>query len=136
MNSAGSKGGCLCGDIRLVSTGEPESVVYCHCGDCRRWSGAPVTVLVGYGRDQVEITGSKPLTYNSSPGIERSFYGSCGTCFSYEDELLPGEIYLLVGVLDEPEAFEPRAHSWYSRKLNWLDLQDNLMRHHESSRTR
>lgn len=129
-------GGCLCGEIRTRVTGSPDVVVYCHCDDCRRWSGAPVSALVGCSMDQVQMLGEPPEVYVSSPGVSRSFCGNCGASLAYEDEKLPGEIYLLLGILDEPEKFEPQRHSWFSRKLNWLHLEDDAPRHQESSRPR
>jgi hypothetical protein len=33
-------GGCLCGDVRLVATGQPYQVGICHCLDCRKHHGA------------------------------------------------------------------------------------------------
>ena len=111
-------------------------MVYCHCGDCRKWSGAPVTVFAGCSTEQVRMCGVEPEVYASSSGVKRSFCGKCGTSFSYEDEKLPGEIYLSVGVLDEPERFEPQGHSWHSRKIGWLHLDDDLPQHQESSRPR
>ncbi len=130
------EGRCSCESILLRLAGEPETVVYCHCKDCRRWSGAPVTVFVGYKQDRVEITGDEPKIYGSSPGVRRAFCENCGTSLSYEDESLPDEIYFFGGILDEPEAFGPRAHSGHSRKLTWLNLRDDLPRHGESSRPR
>ncbi len=82
------------------------------------------------------MLGKEPEVYASSLGIRRSFCGNCGTSLAYEDDKLPGEIYLTVGAFDEPEKFEPQRHSWFSRKLSWLHLEDDAPRHQESSRPR
>lgn len=95
-----------------------------------------MTTFVGCSSDEVRMLGESPEVYFSSPGIRRSFCGSCGTSLAYEDERLPGEIYFLVGVFDEPDKFEPERHSWFSQKLNWLHLGDDAPRHQESSRPR
>lgn len=126
-------GGCRCGAIRLRASGQPISVIYCHCRDCRRSSGAPVSLFAGYRTGQVETERGTPKGYASSPGINRSFCAGCGTPLSYEDERLEGEVYLHVGIFDDPEPFEPEAHGWISRKLPWFDLRDDLPGYEESS---
>ncbi|MBL6951596.1 MAG: hypothetical protein ISR50_03125 [Alphaproteobacteria bacterium] len=37
-------GGCLCGTIRYAMNASPILVIsHCHCSDCRRTAGAPVS---------------------------------------------------------------------------------------------
>jgi hypothetical protein len=38
-----------------------------------------------------------------------------------------------VGIFDDPGAFEPEEHEWWSRRLRWFDVRDGLPRHEESS---
>lgn len=129
-------GSCLCGEFGFMARGEPLCSVYCHCVDCRRSSGAPVSMLVGYGAQEVEFTGSEPRKYRSSKFVTRAFCGTCGGTVSYEDERLPGEIYLYVGLFDAPETFIPLAHSWHSQAVGWLRIDDELPRHEKGSRPR
>jgi len=42
------EGGCRCGAVAFRARAEPTVVVYCHCRDCRRSSGAPISLWVGY----------------------------------------------------------------------------------------
>lgn len=130
------EGGCFCGAVRIRAEGEPLCVPCCHCNDCRRWSGAPLSIFAGYRVEQVEMMRGMSRTYESSPGVRRSFCGECGTALFYEDERLPGEIYIAIGVFDDPEQFEPESHSWSSQSLRWLRLRDDLPRHEKSSRPR
>jgi len=129
-------GGCRCGAVRLTARGEPDAVVYCHCGDCRRSNGAPLSLFVGYEVGRIEMSRGTPKVYESAPGVRRSFCGDCGTSMFYEDERLPGKVYISIGVFDAPESFEPEAHSWFSQKLSWLDIRDDLPRHEASSHPR
>ena len=128
-----ASGGCRCEAIRLRASGKPLSVIYCHCKDCRRSSGAPVSLFAGYRTARVETERGTLKGHASSPGINRSFCAECGTPLSYEDERLEGEVYLHVGIFDDPEPFEPEVHDWVSQKLAWLDLRDDLPRYEESS---
>ena len=42
------EGGCLCGAVRFIATGEQKGMYWCHCQSYRKHIGAPVAVLVGY----------------------------------------------------------------------------------------
>lgn len=128
-----AEGGCFCGAVRLRADGRPSTVVYCYCVDCRRSSGSPVSLFAGYRTGQVEMHQGAPKAYASSPDVVRSFCAECGTPISYEDGRLEGEIYIHVGIFDDPESFEPEAHNWVSQKPGWLAVSDDLPRFEESS---
>ncbi len=36
---------CYCGGTRLLFRAPPTTSSYCHCVDCRRWSGAPLAAF-------------------------------------------------------------------------------------------
>lgn len=105
-------GGCLCGAVRYRMTGQPLSVIYCHCQSCRKHAGAPVVALAGYRRDQMSYTRGAPKVFASSPGVGRAFCGACGTPLTWEGD--GGDIgpmvEILVGTLDTPENFAPECH--------------------------
>lgn len=128
-----AEGGCRCGAVAFRARAEPEVVVYCHCRDCRRSSGAPISLWAGYRSERVELTRGEPTVYESSPGVRRSFCGTCGSPISFEDEQLPGETYLPGGVFDAPEALVPGSHDWVSLRLPGFDVADGLPRHERSS---
>lgn len=130
------EGGCLCRAVRIRARAEPFGAPYCHCRDCRRSTGAPVSLLVGYVDEQVEVESGVPKVYESSPGVRRAFCGDCGTSISYKDDRLPGEVYIHVGVFDNPASFEPTVHSWHSQRLEYVNILDDLPRHRESSHPR
>ena len=50
------EGGCLCGAIRFIATGQPKGVYWCHCQSCRRHSGAPVSVFVAFEHAAYTVT--------------------------------------------------------------------------------
>ena len=41
-------GGCRCGAIRYEELSVPIGVIYCHCSDCRGYTGAPVVTWVAF----------------------------------------------------------------------------------------
>lgn len=128
MSKLEHKGGCLCGTIRYVVAGEPKAVAYCHCPSCRRSSGAPVTAWVMFEIGEFRIEKGKPTAFASSPGVERSFCGRCGTPLTYTADVIPGLIDVTISSFDEPDRLPPQIHLWDSKKLAWIDDAHGLPR--------
>ena len=101
-------GGCLCGAVRFVANGKPLWSAHCYCESCRRATSAALATYAGYPRDQVVFTKQQPATYQSSPGVTRSFCATCGTPMSYESKRWPGEIHLFLCSFDDPVSITPR----------------------------
>src|SRR5207245_413069 len=72
-------GRCLCGAVRFEARGRPKGVFWCHCNSCRRHSGAPVNVFVGFENDAVTMTEGAITMFKSSPGTTRGFCSRCGS---------------------------------------------------------
>ena len=50
-------GGCLCGAVRIVATGQPLRVGICHCLDCRKHHGALFYAAAIFPAAAVSVTG-------------------------------------------------------------------------------
>ena len=100
-------GGCLCGDVRFVATGEPYRVGICHCLDCRKHHGAAFFAAAMYPQDAVTVQGE------TREFKRRHFCPRCGSSvFSrWEDEV---ELHL--GALDEPGQLTPTYECWTVRR--------------------
>ena len=120
-------GSCRCGLIGAETAIEPFWVSYCHCRDCRKQTGAPVMAFVGFKEGDLAWHGT-PQTWHSS-GVTRSFCGHCGSQIGYRDDKLPGEVYLSLGFMDEPENYPPRLHAFERRRLPFLHIADDLPRY-------
>ena len=133
-NIESKAGGCMCGAIRYEVCGEPFWVGHCHCGSCRRHTGAPVVTFVGMKKDQVVFTKGERKIFESSPGVERAFCGDCGTPLTWEgNSNLPGRgeiIEIYISTLDDPNSFKPTNHLWYKDRIAWFDVADDLPRYH------
>jgi len=128
-------GRCFCGAVRLTAVGQPFQVSWCHCRDCRRQTGAPAVVWAGFRSDQVSVDGA-PRRRQSSPHITRSFCAECGTPMTYEDDRLPGELYIHAGLFDEADRLVPDRHAYVTSKLFWIHLEDGLTVYGETTRRR
>jgi hypothetical protein len=117
-----STGGCLCGEVRFSAHGPPKWTSYCHCGSCRRHTGAPVAAYAGFEASKVKFTAQAPTYFASSLGVRRGFCGRCGSTLTYEGDRWPGEIHLHVGAFDDPEALAPAGHGFADERLSRLRL--------------
>ena len=123
------EGGCRCGAVRYRAGGGPLWVTHCHCEECRRSSGAPVSTFVGVGTDGFEFVGGTPRSYESSPQVVRKFCGVCGTPLTYEAAVYHGEVHIMAGTLDNPESLAPGGHVYVRERMPWLAIGDDLPRH-------
>lgn len=48
---------------------------------------------------------------------------------AYTHEKFPLETHFYAASLEDPSDFEPTAHFFYSEKLPWLHVEDNLKKH-------
>ena len=115
-------GRCLCGRIRYRAEGAPLWVAHCHCASCRRATGAPVTTYAGFKAENFAYTAGEPARFASSEGVSRSFCRTCGTPLTYEGARWPGEVHVLVGKMDRPEAVTPTGEAFVEERLPWLHL--------------
>lgn len=128
-----SEGRCLCGAIRFHVIGDPIWVGHCHCDSCRRNTGSAVATFIGVQAGQVSYTQGERQFYESSVGVRRGFCGKCGTPLTYEAERFPGEVHLYLCTLNEPEKFLPEFHVFYSERVPWFEVVDDLPRYARTS---
>lgn len=121
-------GRCLCGDVRYAADGPLIWQRHCHCESCRRATSAPMVTFFAVPDGGWRWTGAAPARYNSSPGVERSFCGRCGSPISYRSEETPGEMHFLSCTQDDPTDVTPEGHDFWAEHLPWLDLADRLPR--------
>ena len=123
-------GGCLCGQVRYETIGEPFAINYCHCRSCRKHNGGPVVVLAGFREDQVRFLGSDRKRYESSAGAYRGFCEHCGTPLTWEGDGgdLGQIIELHISTFDHPEVMVPTSHAFVPERISWFDVADQLPR--------
>ena len=104
-------GGCLCGAVRIIATGQPYRVGMCHCLDCRKHHGALFFAAAMFPAEAVTIEGE------TSAYRGRNFCPRCGSSVfnRFGDEV---EVHL--GALDAPDQFAPTYECWTIRRESWL----------------
>jgi hypothetical protein len=68
----------------------------------------------------------EPSVYASSPEVQWSFCGTCGTLVAYRRKTRGDEIDLTTATLDNPEGFAPTIELWTQHKLPWVRLNPDL----------
>ncbi|UWR83392.1 GFA family protein [Phaeobacter inhibens] len=105
------QGGCLCGAVRITTSGPPLRVGICHCRDCCRHHGALFYAAAIFPEQAVRIEGS-PHQYQG-----RSF---CSTCGSSVFAQSGDEIEVHLGSLDNTDGLTPDYEVWCRRREHWL----------------
>ncbi|HEV7716211.1 MAG TPA: GFA family protein [Steroidobacteraceae bacterium] len=119
-------GRCLCGAVRY-ECGEPVSAAgLCHCESCRRASGAHAVAWATVRQNQFRFIAGTPQRYASSPPVQRTFCGTCGTPLTYWHRDDVDTIDITVSSLDDANAFAPASHTWMIDAPAWDRPHDDL----------
>ena len=119
-------GGCFCGDIRYRIVGESLVTSFCHCRSCRLATGAPAAAWVILRDGDLVIDQGTPVMFRSSPHVERTFCGRCGTSLTYRRADRENTIDIHTATLDEPDAFPPVREIWLEDKIAWMATNDRF----------
>ena len=121
-------GRCYCGAISLHLDTPPLTVAYCHCGDCKRWTGAPLPAFAAFPETALTATPALPTSFSTIKGVERWVCPTCGSPLAATFGYLPGQIYVPLGVLDQAAELAPALHCHAEAALPWLKMNDTAPR--------
>lgn len=139
------EGGCVCGAVRIKSTGEVVAKVricsnstrsgtmiadtiqaLCFCLDCRKTSGSVFSTNVIVTGDGFSLTKGKPkefkTTARSGKTVTSFFCGDCGTTIWRETETYGTNKIIKAGTLDGDavEDAKPLAELFVGNRPSWL----------------
>ncbi|MEM9435560.1 MAG: GFA family protein [Pseudomonadota bacterium] len=123
---------CYCGAYSLEFHGPAETIAYCHCSDCKRWTGSPLPAFAAYPTHA--IVGALPEPVSFAKGVLRRHCADCGSPLTAEFDYLPGQVYVPLGLFDDASALQPQIHAHADAALPWLHLEDGLPRQSGSAR--
>jgi len=122
---------CHCGQLKAITTGEPERVYVCHCQACQRRTGAVVSSTTRWLKSQVRIEGnSKVYARKGASGFEINFHfcPDCGTTVCWEPGAHPKRITGAVGAFADPLFPAPRHSVYECRRHGLVDILGNIER--------
>ena len=110
----------------------PDSFKYagfCHCSDCRRFSGSAFSVVGGIPTEDLQVLAGKDniATYAKSEDTVLAFCRICGSSL-YAEKPKKNLINLRLGTLDRAPSLTPQFHSFVGSKAAWDHIYDDLPR--------
>ena len=119
------KASCSCGQLQLITSGEPVRISICHCLACQRRTGSPFGQQARFPAERVRIGGQSHKyvrTGDSGTPIAYHFCPSCSSIVYYRIENEPELIAVPVGAFADPSFPEPRISVYGHRKHPWVVL--------------
>lgn len=118
-------GGCLCGQLRYVASGEPISVGVCHCKDCQKQTASAFAEIAIFPKDAVRLHGETRTYTTTGEGggkVHRSFCPVCGSGVVSLLDGLPDTVVLKAGSFDEAGGLRPTFNIFVASKQDWLEI--------------
>lgn len=118
-------GACLCGAVRLRTTGRLRGVVYCHCSQCRKQTGH-YYAATDVTDDRLEVTGADNITwYAASDFAKRGFCRTCGSALFWKRN--GSEVTsIMAGLFDSPSGLKAESHIFVADKGDYYAITDDL----------
>ncbi|KAJ5182674.1 hypothetical protein N7492_000290 [Penicillium capsulatum] len=120
-------GGCACNHIRYTTSSLPESLVNCHCTECRKQAGAPYQAWIAFPADSMEWE-HQPTIWKSSESASRGFCPRCGSTLTMALKNHPTMIAVTAGSVDDEVSSIvpfPESHIFLREKAPWFQLPDD-----------
>ena len=122
---------CQCGSFRMTVIVEPMMVNMCHCTECQRRSGVPMTVNAYFNESDVQIEGEY-RTYSRAAQEDRKLHNyfcpTCGATVGWRADLRPGLIGISVGSFNDKSFPKPTVSIWEDSMCEWVPLPEGLTR--------
>lgn len=120
-------GECLCGAVRFSFPDELKYALYCHCTDCRKFSGSVVSATGGIEREKLTIRqGAEQIgTFSKTEESEMCFCRNCGSSLFVNKPRI-GMAHLRLGTLSEMPGLQPQCHAYVRSRVPWFGIDDGL----------
>lgn len=119
---------CACRNVQIRFSAENLRCINCHCGLCRRLSGAAYSTWLSVDTDRFDLhTGADEVArYEATDNFHRYFCTACATTVFTTDARRPGIFGVPLGIVGEPHGIRPDAEYFASDKVDWCSLTPGL----------
>lgn len=120
-------GRCLCSTVQYQVNDHFRYSGYCHCSDCRRFSGSASSAMAGIPLEEFKLLKGMDAVkrYVKSESTVLAFCSHCGSSL-YAEKPKRGMIHLRLGTLNEAPSLRPQFHSFVGSKAEWDTICDGL----------
>lgn len=122
-------GRCCCGAVHYAVDDAFDYALNCHCGDCRRATGAAFKPFAGIASERLRVTqGDEAMLRH---GGERNFDMHCARCGSLLYSVVQdgAMVHVTLGTLVDAPSIRPSAHIFVGAKAPWFTITDALPQH-------
>jgi hypothetical protein len=123
------KGGCLCGDVRYSTSGDPVVTSICHCQHCQKQTGSAFVEVVAVKEGDFSVQGTlQTYSYAGDSGRQKHAKSCprCSTTVFIEAEGFPGLALIMGGTLDDPSLLRPTAALFCDSAQPWLTIDHEM----------
>ena len=125
-----NRGGCLCGSVRYVVAGKLASAGYCHCSDCRKFTGSAFSVTVPVPTAKFKLLAGNTRTFttiaDSGNALTRHFCAECCSPIFGSSSRQPDVVSVTAGSFDDPESIVPGHQGWLASRVSWSEIPPDL----------
>lgn len=123
-------GRCLCGSVRYAVAGKLDPAGYCHCSDCRKFTGSAFSGTVPVAVENFKLLSGETKGYtqiaDSGNGLTRYFCTECGSPIFGSSPQHPGHVSVTAGSFDDPTGVVPTHQSWLKARVAWSQISPSL----------
>jgi hypothetical protein len=120
--------------VRFEVRGPLRGVLFCHCDECRRWSGNAFAATAA-AREDLVLLDAHSLRWIASPAsasdARRGFCVECGSSLFW-DAPRASRISIAAGSLDDPSELEAIGHVYVRDAPSWYVLPDDGLPRHDT----
>jgi hypothetical protein len=116
---------CRCGQLRVMTEGDPGRVSVCHCLACQKRTGSTFSAQGRWSAEWVTIEGrSSSWTRTAASGQQTvyNFCPDCGSTVHYSGGNFPDVIAVPLGAFDDPYFTTPDFSVWERRRHDWVEI--------------
>jgi len=128
------QGSCLCGDIAIEISGQPERMPYCHCSRCRLSRSAAHAANAFMKADQLRwVRGEERVRTFRVPASRFFTAAFCERCGSGAPRVIPEYNMAMVpaGMLDTDPGIRVTGHIFVGSKAPWFEITDRAPQYAE-----